>query len=152
MQPRLKLVFICWIIVSIYTDLSFFSLDAFSYLSEAIRVNLAALITREWLEVTNPFRTFLFFLLLWMTTYLLNYWIRVRKNILLFFILTVLFITILDTFSPYNGEKSIVIALVSGFIAMGLLYAQKIGSENKEQVKGTSFAWWCRKSSWNTCH
>ncbi|SES38848.1 transglutaminase family protein [Psychrobacillus sp. OK032] len=131
----LKLLFIGWVIISIYTDLSFFSLDAFSYLIEALRVNLAALITREWLEVTNPFRTFLFFLLLWMTTYLLNYWIRVRKNILLFFILTILFITILDTFSPYNGEKSIVIALVSGFIGMGLLYVQKIGIENKEQVK-----------------
>ncbi|MFJ8066273.1 DUF4129 domain-containing transglutaminase family protein [Psychrobacillus sp. NPDC096426] len=131
----LKLVLICWVIISIYTDFSFFSRDTFSYLAEALRVNLTALVTREWLAVTNPFRTFLFFLLLWMTTYLLNYWIRVRKSILLFFVLTVLFITILDTFSPYNGEKSIVIALVSGFIAMGLLYVEKIGYENKEQVK-----------------
>ncbi|GGA40212.1 DUF4129 domain-containing transglutaminase family protein [Psychrobacillus lasiicapitis] len=131
----IKIVFICWVIISIYTDFSFISLDAFAYLIEAIRVNTSALISREWLEVTNPFRTFLFFLLLWMTTYLLNYWIRVRKNILLFFILTILFITILDTFSPYNGEKSIMIALISGFIAMGLLYAQKVGTENKEQAK-----------------
>ncbi|MFJ7973305.1 DUF4129 domain-containing transglutaminase family protein [Psychrobacillus sp. NPDC096389] len=133
----LKLVFICWVIISIYTNYSFFSLEAFSYLTEAIGVNFTALITRDWLEVTNPFRTFLFFLLLWMTTYLLNYWIRVRKNILLFFILTILFITILDTFSPYNGEKSIIIALITGFIAMGLLYAEKMGSENKEQIKAT---------------
>lgn len=133
----LKLVFIGWIIISIYADFSFFSLNTFSYMTEELRVNLTALVTRDWLEVTNPFRTFLFFLLLWMTTYLLNYWIRVRKNILLFFILTILFITILDTFSPYNGEKSIIIALVSGFIAMGLLYAQKIGSEHKEQIKAS---------------
>ena len=67
------------------------------------------------------FSTLLFFLLLWMTTYLLNYWIRVRKNILLFFILTVLFITILDTFSPYNGEKSIVIVLVCWFYRNGIV-------------------------------
>lgn len=133
----LKLVFIYWIIISIYTDFSFFSLNTFSYLIEELRVNLTALVTRDWLEVTNPFRTFLFFLLLWMTTYLLNYWIRVRRNILLFFILTILFITILDTFSPYNGEKSIIIALIAGFIAMGLLYTQKMGNENKEQIKAS---------------
>ena len=58
-----------------------------------------------------------------------------KENILLFFMLTVLFITILDTFSPYNGETSIVIVLISGFIAMGLLYVQKLGSENTEHVK-----------------
>lgn len=133
----LKLVLICWTINSIYTDLSFFSRDAFSYLIESFRVNLFAVFTQDWESITDPFRTFLFFLLLWMTTYLLNYWIRVRKNILLFFSLTVLFITILDTFSPYNAEKSIVVILGIGFIIMGLLYAQKMIDENKEHVKGS---------------
>ncbi|WP_144511698.1 transglutaminase domain-containing protein [Bacillus sp. FJAT-22090] len=133
----LKLVLICWTIISIYTDFSFFSRDSLSYLTEAFRVNFFALVTQDWESITDPFRTFLFFLLLWMTTYLLNYWIRVRKNALLFFALTVLFITILDTFSPYNGEKSIVIIMGCGFVIMGLLYAQKVTDENKEYVKSS---------------
>lgn len=132
----LKLVIICWVIVSIYTDFTFFSRDAFLYLTEELQANVLALFARDWLAVSDSFRTFLFFILLWMTTYLLNYWIRVRKNLLLFFILTVLFITILDTFSTYNGEKSIVIILVSGFFIMGLLYAQKIVSEHEGQMNG----------------
>ena len=70
-----------------------------------------------------------------MTTYLLNYWIRVRKNLMLFFLFTVLFITILDTFSPYSGEKSIVIVLISGFIILGLVICSK--NDNRQEGKLT---------------
>ena len=132
-----KFIYICWVIVHIYTDLSFLSVDAFRLIWGMFVDNIVSLISQDWVQVTNPFRTFLFFILLWMTTYLLNYWIRVRKNLMLFFLFTVLFITILDTFSPYNGEKSIVIVLVSGFIIMGLLYAQKMMQEQEGKLKGT---------------
>ncbi|TQR19628.1 transglutaminase TgpA family protein [Psychrobacillus vulpis] len=132
----LKILFIWWILVSIYTEVSFFSRDSFSFLFDTTIVNIKALIAQEWLAVTDSFRTLLFFILLWMTTYLLNYWIRVRQNLLLFFALTVLFIAILDTFSPYNGERSIVIVLAVGFLLNGLLYAQKVINENKVQPFG----------------
>jgi len=132
-----KFIYICWVIVHIYTDLSFLSVEAFRLIWGMFIENIVSLISQDWVQVTDPFRTFLFFILLWMTTYLLNYWIRVRKNLMLFFLFTVLFITILDTFSPYNGEKSIVIVLVSGFIIMGLLYAQKMMQEQEGKLKGT---------------
>lgn len=132
-----KLVFICWVIVHIYTDLSFLSLETFKLIWGMFVENIASLLSQDWVEVTNPFRTFLFFILLWMTTYLLNYWIRLRKNLMLFFLFTVLFITILDTFSPYSGEKSIVIVLTSGFIILGLLYAQKMIQEQEGNLHGT---------------
>ena len=131
-----KVVYICWVIVHIYTDLSFFSLEAVQLIWAMFVENIASLLSQDWVEVSNPFRTFLFFILLWMTTYLLNYWIRVRKNLMLFFLFTVLFITILDTFSPYSGEKSIVIVLTSGFIILGLLYAQKIMHEQEGKLNG----------------
>ncbi|QFG00304.1 transglutaminase [Psychrobacillus glaciei] len=131
-----KVVFISWVLIYLYTDLAFFSKDSIFYLLNMLWGNLNALMSQDWLEVTDAFRTLLFFILLWMTTYLLNYWIRVRKNVMLFFLLTVLFITILDTFSPYNGEKSIVIVLVAGFMLSGLLFAQKVMSENKVQING----------------
>lgn len=132
-----KLVFICWVIAHIYTDLSFLSLETFKFIWGMFVENIASLLSQDWVEVTNPFRTFLFFILLWMTTYLLNYWIRLRKNLMLFFLFTVLFITILDTFSPYSGEKSIVIVLTSGFIILGLLYAQKMIQEQEGKLHGT---------------
>ncbi|WP_313893486.1 transglutaminase domain-containing protein [Psychrobacillus sp.] len=132
----IKVLCISWILIFIYADFSFWSMESVSYLVDMIRTNLMALMAQEWNDVTNPFRTLLFFILLWMTTYLLNYWIRVRKSLLLFFLLTVLFITILDTFSPYNGEKSIVVTLVAGFIVIGLLYVEKLWKEHNKQIKG----------------
>ena len=57
------------------------------FLTDTIQFNMQALLSQEWTGVTDDFRTLLFFVLLWMTTYLLNYWIRVRKNIWLFFII-----------------------------------------------------------------
>lgn len=131
-----KLVFICWVIIHIYTDLSFLSTEALRFIWGIFVGNIASLISQDWVQVTDPFRTFLFFILLWMTTYLLNYWIRVRKNLMLFFLFTVLFITILDTFSPYSGEKSIVTVLISGFLILGLLYAQKMLSGQDEKIHG----------------
>ncbi|MGB3101531.1 MAG: transglutaminase, partial [Psychrobacillus psychrotolerans] len=131
-----KLVFICWVIIHIYTDLSFLSIEALKFIWGMFVGNIASLISQDWVQVTDPFRTFLFFILLWMTTYLLNYWIRVRKNLMLFFLFTVLFITILDTFSPYSGEKSIVTVLISGFLILGLLYAQKMLSGQDGKIHG----------------
>lgn len=132
----IKLLFISWVLISLYSTLSFFTKDAFFYIVHLLTENMKFLVLREWMSVTDDFRTLLFFILLWMTTYLLNYWIRVRNSLFLFFLLTVLFITILDTFSPYNGERSIMIVLATGFIISGLLYAQKIVNEGKAQIKG----------------
>ncbi len=126
----LKVILIGWIIVYIYSEATFFSSDGLQFLGQALITNLEALLGRNWSGITDPFRTFLFYILLWMTAYLINYWIRVRKSLLLFFILTVLFVTILDTFSPYDGKVSIIITSLSGFIIMGLLYAKKLLEEH----------------------
>ncbi|MFJ7827757.1 transglutaminaseTgpA domain-containing protein [Psychrobacillus sp. NPDC096623] len=136
----IKVVYMCWVIVHIYTDFSFLSLESFRLLVEMFIDNITSMLGRNWSDVTDPFRTFLFFILLWMTTYLLNYWIRVRKNLMLFFLFTVLFITILDTFSPYSGEKSIIIVLTAGFIILGLLYAQKMMHEQEGRLHGAFLA------------
>ena len=130
----LKLIYIGGVIAFLYTEGSLFSRESVFFLTDTIQFNMQALLSQEWTGVTDDFRTLLFFVLLWMTTYLLNYWIRVRKNIWLFFIMTVLFVTILDTFSPYNGEKSIVTVLMVGFFVSGVLYAKKVMDENNKKA------------------
>ena len=135
----LKLIYILWIIVALYTELTFFSFEAVAYLVDMLKGNLLSLATQDWMAVNDPFRTLLFFCLLWMTAYLLNYWVRIRKNLFLFFLLTVLFITILDTFSAYRGDRSIIIVLVCGFVINGLLYAQKLMHEHKIQTHNKFF-------------
>ena len=130
----LKLIYIGGVIVFLYTEEILLSSESIFFLTDTFLFNMQVLLAQEWTGVTDDFRTLLFFVLLWMTTYLLNYWIKVRKNILLFFIMTVLFVTILDTFSPYNGEKSIVTVLMVGFFASGVLYAKKVMDENNKKA------------------
>jgi transglutaminase-like putative cysteine protease len=130
----LKLIYIGGVIVFLYTEEALLSSESIFFLTDTFLFNMQALLSQEWTGVTDDFRTLLFFVLLWMTTYLLNYWIKVRKNILLFFIMTVLFVTILDTFSPYNGEKSIVPVLMVGFFVSGVLYAKKVMDENNKKA------------------
>ncbi|MEY9864942.1 hypothetical protein ABIE66_000321 [Peribacillus sp. B2I2] len=83
--------------------------------------NLGYMYDGNWESITNPFRTFLFFVLLWLVTYLIHYWVMVRQSIFFFFMLTVIFISVLDTFTPYVGDKAMVRIIIIGFLMLGLL-------------------------------
>lgn len=83
--------------------------------------SIIAVIRFEWNDVTNSFRTFLFFLLLWMMTYLLQYWLIVRKRILLLILLSITFIATLDTFTQYDGDWAIVRLFMVGVTLLGVL-------------------------------
>ncbi|GAB6259381.1 DUF4129 domain-containing transglutaminase family protein [Peribacillus sp. NPDC055009] len=83
--------------------------------------NLGFIHDGNWELITNPFRTFLFFVLLWLVTYLIHYWVMVRQSIFFFFMLTVIFISVLDTFTPYVGDKAMIRIIIIGFLMLGLL-------------------------------
>ncbi|WP_411739411.1 DUF4129 domain-containing transglutaminase family protein [Peribacillus sp. S4] len=83
--------------------------------------NLGFIYDGNWELITNPFRTFLFFILLWLVTYLIHYWVMVRQSIFFFFMLTVIFISVLDTFTPYAGDSAMIRIIIIGFLMLGLL-------------------------------
>jgi transglutaminase-like putative cysteine protease len=76
---------------------------------------------RDWDHLSNEFRTFLLFILLWLMVYLLHYWLLRRQRIFLFFFLTLIYVTVLDTFTPYNAKAAIVRTVVAGFAVIGML-------------------------------
>ena len=83
--------------------------------------SLISIYEQNWVNVTNSFRTILFFMLLWTMTYLLHYWLKVRQSMFLFFFLTIVYISILDTFTPYDGDGAIVRIFIVGIWLIGLL-------------------------------
>ncbi|MFE4813641.1 DUF4129 domain-containing transglutaminase family protein [Peribacillus simplex] len=83
--------------------------------------NLGFIYDGNWELITNPFRTLLFFVLLWLVTYLIHYWVMVRQSIFFFFMLTVIFISVLDTFTPYVGDMAMIRIIIIGFLMLGLL-------------------------------
>src|SRR5690606_12272084 len=91
----LKLFYILWFIVYVYTGNLFFTADSLAFIGEQASISLSALFSQDWQATTDVFRTVLFFALLWMAIYLIHYWVSFRLSIFLFYLLTVIFIAVL---------------------------------------------------------
>ncbi|MFS0577128.1 transglutaminase domain-containing protein [Sporosarcina sp. 179-K 3D1 HS] len=131
----LKMFYILWAVHYIFFHELFFSKRALALLLEDGMANLAILLNGQWEGISSPFRTVLFFALLWMTAYLIRYWIEVKKSILLFYIMTVVFISFIDTFSPYSAEHSIFRIMVSGCLLLGLLTISRIAQKHRKPLQ-----------------
>ncbi|KIL50651.1 transglutaminase TgpA family protein [Jeotgalibacillus soli] len=99
-------------------------------------------IEQNWNNISNVYRSFLFFILLWLTTYLVHYWIAVRKQLFLFYVFTIIYVALLDTFSPYSGDSAIIRIIIIGFLLMGLLALQRIVDKEKLQQSGRQYRKW----------
>ncbi|PJN90441.1 DUF4129 domain-containing transglutaminase family protein [Bacillus sp. mrc49] len=116
-----------FILISVYIMFSLqllHSINGISWMSGFLvdfTANLRFIYDANWESITNPFRTLLFFVLLWLVTYLIHYWVMVRQSIFFFFILTVFFVSVLDTFTPYDGDMSMIRIIITGFLMLGVL-------------------------------
>ena len=129
-----KFAYIAWFIVHVYSDGTLFSAEGLQFLSNNVKTNVDVLLNGAWGEVTNPFRSMLFFVLIWMLIYLIHHWLTVRMTIFYFFVLTVFFIATLDTFTQYDGTMAIVKVVILGLLMTALLYMKRLIVET-----GTTF-------------
>lgn len=132
-QLTINLLFILVSINLIYYDLYFFQLNWLQSFITDVMSNIGLFVFRNWDELSNEFRTFLFFLLLWVMVYTIHYYLFKRQRIFFFFFMTIAYITALDTFTVYDAKSSIVRTIVSGFLVMGILTNYRIN----KKVKGT---------------
>ncbi|GIO25075.1 transglutaminase-like domain-containing protein [Oceanobacillus sp. J11TS1] len=109
-----------FIINSLYFEASYID---FSWIRESLQeiiYNMELMFSGQWYMLTTFFRSFLFLILIWLMSYLLYYWFVRMKNIILFILLTFIYIGILDTFTVYEGSNAIVRIFVISFIALGM--------------------------------
>ncbi|TFB14281.1 hypothetical protein E3U55_13965 [Filobacillus milosensis] len=116
-----------------YMAIPFISKDWFVQLFTDIKMNISMVISQNWLELTPSFRTILFLILLWMMSYLLYYWFAVRKKPFSFVLLTFIYLTVLDTFTVFDGSTAIIRAFIIGVAILGISYLQHI--LEKENVR-----------------
>ncbi|MGE7676028.1 transglutaminase TgpA family protein [Lysinibacillus sp. NPDC094403] len=121
-----KFGYITWFIVFIYSKSPLFSGETLPFLMHELKWNMTTILSGDFGQVSDSFRTVLFLALIWMLIYLIHHWITVRKNIFYFFALTVFFIATLDTFSDYDGKVAIVKVVVLGLIMTGLLFVKRL--------------------------
>ncbi|MBB6447657.1 transglutaminase-like domain-containing protein [Bacillus benzoevorans] len=126
----------------LYFEGSFLQLDWVMVFFQDIQQNIAFIFSANIPEVSNLFRSLLLFILLWLMTYLLHYWLIQRRRILLFFIMTIAYITVLDTFTPYEAANSIVRTVIIGFLCLGVLLFYRMRESEGMDGGFTSFRKW----------
>lgn len=138
-------LFISWpaksafILISLYLIFREANEPVFSWFNDfgaEIQSNMALVVSRNWVELSPGFRSLLFFLLLWQMTYLLRYWLTVRKRIFVFYAMTVFYVALLDTFTEYEANRAIVRIVIIGFALLGILFFHRL--LEKEQFNGQS--------------
>ncbi|WHY78044.1 DUF4129 domain-containing transglutaminase family protein [Neobacillus sp. WH10] len=125
-QFLIKLLFILFSINRTHYDEGFFHLSWLKSFGSDIANSIGLLVARQWNDLPNEFRTLLLFILLWLTVYLIDYWLLKRQRIFIFFLMTLIYITVLDTFTPYSAKAAIVRTVVAGFAVMGMLTFYRI--------------------------
>lgn len=93
--------------------------------------NLDLLWAGKWGLLTDSFRTFLMFLLLGLVVYLLRYWIVIRKLPFIFFILTIIYLSVLDTFTSYDAKFAIVRVFLFGLSGLGLVAYYRLAAREQ---------------------
>ncbi len=129
-----KILFISHYVNSLFFDGGFFAWEWLGQFFQDVGANIGFILATNWWEMTYSFRTTLFFVLLWLIVYLMEYWIVQLKKILFFLILTITYIAILDTFTPYHDDLAIVRMVVFGFLILGLLKFERLKEQEKINV------------------
>ncbi|WP_183163910.1 DUF4129 domain-containing transglutaminase family protein [Alteribacter keqinensis] len=94
--------------------------------------NLGLILSWDLQALTDPFRSFLFFLLLGLVAYLMYYWVFYIKKIFFFLFITIVYITLLDTFTPLDASMAIVRIVVIGFFLVTMLHMLTVQAKEKE--------------------
>ncbi|MBP1917281.1 transglutaminase TgpA family protein [Lederbergia galactosidilytica] len=102
--------------------------------------NIKLLLSGQFDNLSDQFRTALLYILIWIVTYLFQYWIEVKRSILVFFIMTIFYISVLDTFTKYEAKWAIVRIISIGFVLLGLLFFERLVA--KESIKIPTTAKW----------
>ncbi|WP_347552629.1 transglutaminase domain-containing protein [Pseudalkalibacillus hwajinpoensis] len=113
----------------------FFDFLWFEYFISDVSQNVGYLFDTNWEGLSNVFRTLLFFILLWLISYLMQYWLIQTRRIFLFLLVTIVYISVIDTFTVYNADNAIIRIVVIGFILLGLLQILRI-----QEQEGVTFS------------
>ncbi len=71
-------------------------------------------------------RTGLFLIFLWLIAWITNRWMIAGKQFLPFFFVTVVFLSTLDTYTPYNGKAAVVRVMIYGLLFLAWFQLRRL--------------------------
>ncbi|MDT8862449.1 DUF3488 and transglutaminase-like domain-containing protein [Alkalihalobacillus sp. MEB130] len=122
----LKSLVVCYGLYLVFIDGPFLSLDWVFLIGGDIFSNINMMLSGGWYGLTDLFRSFLFFVLLAIMSYLLFYWTVHARRVLFFLIFTIIYITVIDTFTIYDATFAIIRTFIIGFLLLGLVTMYRI--------------------------
>lgn len=135
----IKLLYIVWFLMYVYMGTKVFSIDSFIKIADQFVVSIQSLIHGDWEGIKDSFRSILFFVLLWMTIYLIHHWLTVKHSVLYFFITTIIFLSLLDTFTTYDAKYAIIRVMLLGLFLMGVLFINRLFKNSQVKWKPTYY-------------
>lgn len=103
-----------------YITESFLSENWIQYVRYEFLYNIELMLSGLWHEMTPLFRGMLLFTLIWLMSYLIHYWFVETKRVFLFILFTMIYLSVLDTFTPYDASTAIVRTFIISFLALAL--------------------------------
>ncbi|CAM3915307.1 transglutaminaseTgpA domain-containing protein [Alkalicoccus chagannorensis] len=93
--------------------------------------NAAMILSGNFADLTDFFRTFLLFLLLALLAYLMYFWVLHTRKVFFFLAATLIYITVLDTFTLVDASQAVVRIVVIGFFILALLHMLRVQEEER---------------------
>ncbi|WP_232718510.1 transglutaminase family protein [Bacillus sp. FJAT-45037] len=117
----LKVVAIIFGLFYVFVEGPLLSMEWVSWLLADFLTNIGFVMSGQWDAMTDVFRSFLFFALLAIMSYLLFYWTVYARRILFFLVFTVIYITVIDTFTVYDATYAIIRIFIIGCLLLGFV-------------------------------
>lgn len=135
----IKVIYITLSLQYVFLEKEWLSAEALKMTVLDVQQNFSFIWTGEWTSISYMFRTGLFFILLWMLCYLIRFWIEYRKSVLLFFGMTVIFLSVVDTFTSFDASFAILRVMIIGLLLLGLLFPLRLSAKTKTQLPISSY-------------
>lgn len=116
-----KLLYIFITLYSLFYQGGFWNFAWFISFFDDVRHSILLIIQGDWWNLSGGFRSLCFFILLWVITYFLIYWLFVYRWLFIFLCLTIVYIAILDTFTPFQAKFAIIRVVLEGFLLLSIL-------------------------------
>lgn len=120
LQWMINIFLVLFLVNRFHYDLGFFHLKWIIIFIEHVFENIFWVISGHLNELTYEFKTFLFLLLLSIIVYFINFFLN-RNWIFYLLLFTVLYISLLDSFTDYGAKYAIVRTVLLAFTTMGFL-------------------------------
>ncbi len=120
LQWMINIFLVLFFVNRFHYDLGFFHFKWIFIFFKHVVENIIWLITGHLNELTYEFKTFLFLLSLSIMVYFINYFLN-RNWIFYLLLFTVLYISILDSFTDYGTKPAIIRTVLLGFTTMSFL-------------------------------